>query len=122
MEIRKSYEQALKEVQIYQKLEPLQGKCIPTMFFHGPMYPFYIIGMTFIEGQHFSEHDYDNMAPALSDCLNQIHKCGVVHNDFYSGNILIDKFGKPWIIDLANAYFEPDMSIEKMNAIENILR
>ena len=46
----------------------------------------------------------------LTSAVNALHRCGVANLDLFSGNIVIDLSGKPWLIDFGFCVFREDIT------------
>jgi predicted Ser/Thr protein kinase len=93
---RVAYAMMQSELIVYERLKPMQGKCIPTILFSGKEENFIVIGMSLIEGRHVERI---SAQPQLSEIQKMLSGYGVVHKDLKEDNILLDNSGKVWLID-----------------------
>ncbi len=52
-----------------------------------------------------SDFDLEIFFQELSKFIEKMHNNRIYHRDFHEGNVMIDKNGKPWIIDFGDARF-----------------
>ena len=78
--------------------------------------PFF--SMEYIEGNSISVLSEGNFLTTLKpfllviDALDYAHKQGVYHGDLKSNNILLDKLGKPVLIDFGISFYQPNKKNE----------
>jgi RIO-like serine/threonine protein kinase len=90
------------ELKVYDILKPLQGTCIPKIFFSGKVDNFIVIGMSLVEGYHVEPI---SAQPQLSEILKTLSGYGVIHCDVKAENLLVDNSGKVWLIDFGLCKF-----------------
>ncbi|KAI8930380.1 hypothetical protein BC831DRAFT_433308 [Entophlyctis helioformis] len=89
------YEMILNEVDIYRRLSPLQGDCIPRLHFYGHCDGIFVLATTKISGTAV-EPLPDDIVASFKGKLAQY---GVEHGDYRPDNVLVDDDGKHWLID-----------------------
>ncbi|KAI8928201.1 hypothetical protein BC831DRAFT_449543 [Entophlyctis helioformis] len=89
------YEMILNEVDIYRRLSPLQGDCIPRLHFYGHCDGIFVLATTKISGTAV-EPLPDDIVASFKGKLAQY---GVEHGDYRPDNVLVDGDGKHWLID-----------------------
>ncbi len=84
---------------------------------HTEDYPCYIVSK-YIEGAdladkirhgRFTHADAANLVATVSETLHYAHKRGLVHRDVKPANILIDRDGKPYVVDFGVALRDEDV-------------
>ena len=88
------------EVNIYKKLESLQGIIVPTLRFSGYNGEIFVIGTDYIEGEH---PDGAELEDAMKKMKQKLAQFKVEHGDLRQTNILKDKSGKYWVFDFGHS-------------------
>ena len=93
-----SFDQIDNEISIYEALESLQGRVIPT--FHACGYMGGILKVIVIEsaGRPIKLNEVEGFLPQIRSAVLEIHKLGYIHGDIRLPNIMI-KEGQIQIID-----------------------
>ena len=91
----------VKEVRNYKILKSLQGKCIPKLICYGYHTDgLHYLGISDLGGKHAG---YSNLTAEqgalIAETVKQVHALGIAHRSLYPRNAIIDKDGKPWLID-----------------------
>ena len=104
------YEMILNEVQIYNRIKPLQGTLIPKLYFYGYMMGVFIIALEYIDG---SPKKFISMNE-LQKIRERLLEYGVVHDDLkkrgdiYPNLLQVGKATK--VIDFGLAHIVTDTS------------
>lgn len=99
-------ELALNEVEIYERLEDVQGECIPELIFHIYAWPFYLIGLSFIEGEKLVPSDSDARDKLERIILPKLEERLVTYHNPFPDQIIVNKQGNPWLLDFARSYIK----------------
>lgn len=94
------------EAMIYGVLSLLQGIGIPRLKLVGHCQGLYCIGLT-VHGQSPSSLN-PTQKQEVVDTIDKIHALGVLHGDIRRENILVDEYGKVWVIDFGFARMNPN--------------
>ncbi|RGB40897.1 hypothetical protein C1646_686732 [Rhizophagus diaphanus] len=92
-----------KEVEMYKDLADIQGKYIPKLVCYG----YYGGGMSFIISMTI-------VSTSAIKGLKAIHKHGILHNDIWEENILINDNGDIYLIDFGMASQEDTKKKRKL--------
>ena len=112
---------ARNEVSIYDQLKAIQGIYIPRLLFKVEMFPFYMIALSYIDGDVLTAEAYSpSIANTVTLCLREIHKRGVMHQDVRPENIIVDKKGWPWLLDFGYSTYDPKLCPEEADKAENV--
>jgi Protein kinase domain len=90
------------EIQVYQKLEDLQGRYIPELVLYGELAcVFYCLGISVVGSvpRHLSKSQKDH----LIEGLNKMHQRNIIHGDIKAENIIIDDKGSAFWIDFSHS-------------------
>jgi serine/threonine protein kinase/formylglycine-generating enzyme required for sulfatase activity len=79
--------------------------------------PFYVVSKyidgtdltTRLKQSRLSLHEAAQLVAKVADALHHAHEQGLVHRDIKPGNILLDKSGKPFVVDFGLALREQDV-------------
>ncbi|PKY32312.1 kinase-like protein [Rhizophagus irregularis] len=109
-------EEMQKEVEIYKDLADIQGKYIPKLvcygYYGGGMS--FVIGLTIV-GTMLSNHKITKRQRSRAiKGLEAIHKHGILHDDIWEENILINDNGDIYLIDFGMASREDTKKKRKL--------
>ena len=95
----------VKEVRNYKILKSLQGKCIPKLICYGyHTNGQHYLGISDLGGSTAKWSMLTAEEGALiAEAMKQVHALGIAHRSLYPRNVIIDKEGKPWLIDFDNS-------------------
>lgn len=101
-------EQFNMEVEVYKRLEELQGICIPRFIAYGNLGGLLQVIVLEHVGKIISREDAIARTDEINEKLKLIRTKGIIHNDVRRRNILVDDQGKIKIIDFGFATEEGD--------------
>ena len=91
-------------------LKSLQGICIPKLYFRGYLRN----GLFFIAisdcGSPVTQKVGSDEFKQFEECLKKVHQFQVYHRSIDNRNLVIDNYGKCWIIDFDNAEMASDVN------------
>ena len=95
---KSGYKMMLAEVDVYERLNSIQGKFIPRIYFSGEVSNFFVICMDFLEGVSMEPRD-SMIKDKLDEIRKELKSFGVVHDDIRKENIIVSKDSRVWLID-----------------------
>ncbi len=108
-----------KEVEVYERLEELQGICIPRLIAYGNLGGFLQVIVLENVGKSISKEDAIANKDKINEILKQIRAKGIIHNDLRLPNLLIDDQGKISIIDFGLSTYADDDELDETFELES---
>lgn len=107
--LTKDAAKAQHEADMYNKLTPLQGRCVPKLVARGCFSPNktteggHFIACELVHGKPIQLPATGALISSASAALDAIHKCGVLHRDIKSDNIIVSASGQVFFVDFERA-------------------
>jgi serine/threonine protein kinase len=107
-----SVETLEREVQVFQRLQNLQGTVIPRFFRYGMLWDWlHLIAMENC-GEPLHEAEIAGHAGRIRELVQALHDKGVLHGDIRRDNILKDGKGNVRLIDFSHSKFKEDEDVD----------